>query len=63
MPVVQKTIEHGCDGRHVAQQFAPVLDRAVGSQQRAGALVAPHDNFQQVFGGGVREETGPPIFT
>src|SRR5579864_9585278 len=41
MPVVEQTIEHGGDGSHIAQQFAPVLDGAVGSEQRAGALVAP----------------------
>src|SRR5260370_28482923 len=40
MPVMEQTIEHGRDRRHVAQQFAPIFDPTVGSEQRAGALVA-----------------------
>ena len=27
--VMQNAVQHGGDGRHVAQQLAPVLDRAV----------------------------------
>src|SRR6267154_2104272 len=50
MAVMQKPIKHGRDGRHVAQQFAPIFDGTVGSEQRAGALVAPHNNLQQIFG-------------
>ena len=53
--VMQQTIEHGADGGDIAEQLAPVLDRAVGSEQRADALVAAHDDFQQILGGGVRQ--------
>src|SRR5262249_37517935 len=53
--VVEQAIQHGTHGGDIAQQFAPVLDRAVGSQQRAETFVAAHDNLQQILGGGVRE--------
>jgi hypothetical protein len=37
---MQQTVEHGADRRDIAQQFAPVLDRTVGSEQRAETFVA-----------------------
>jgi len=49
--VVQQAVEHGADGSHVAEQFTSVFDRPIGGQQCAGALVAAHDNLQQVLGG------------
>ena len=51
MSVMEKSVEHGGDGRGVAQEFAPIFDRSVRRQQGAGAFVAAHDDFQQVFGG------------
>ena len=48
---MQQTIEHGADGGNIAEQFAPVLDRAVGSEQCAAPLVAAHDDFKQILGG------------
>lgn len=53
--MVEEAVEHGADGGYVAQQFAPVFDGAVGSGQGARALVAAHDDFQEIFGGGVGE--------
>ena len=53
--MVEESIEHGGDGRGVAQQLAPVLDGAVGSEDRARPLVAAHDDFEEVFGGMGRE--------
>jgi hypothetical protein len=32
--MMQKAVEHGADGRHVAKQFAPVFDWTIGRQQR-----------------------------
>jgi hypothetical protein len=29
MAVMEQAVEHGADCRHVAEQFAPVFDRAV----------------------------------
>jgi hypothetical protein len=46
VPVVEQPVQHGADGGGIAEQFAPVLDRAVGSQQRAGPFVAAHDDLQ-----------------
>src|ERR1700693_1958775 len=46
--VMEQTVEHGADRGDIAQQFAPVFHRTVRRQQRAGALVAPHHEFQQI---------------
>ena len=46
MAVMEETIEHSGNGGAVAEQFAPVVDRSVRSQQSAGALIAPHYDFQ-----------------
>ena len=51
---MQQSIKHGAHSGDITQQFAPVLDRTVGSQQRAETLVAAHDDFQEIFGGRVR---------
>ena len=55
VPVMQQAVEHGADRGGIAHQFAPVFDRAVGGQQRAGPLVAAHDDLQQFLGGGERQ--------
>src|SRR5438128_12066932 len=54
MAVVQQAVEHGAHGSRIAQQFAPVFDRAVGGQHGAGPLGAAHDEFAQLLGGGKR---------
>jgi hypothetical protein len=36
---MEKAVEHSSDGRAVAEQFSPVLDRAVRRHQCAGAFV------------------------
>ena len=46
MPAVQKTIQHGGDGGTIAEQLPPVFDWPVRCNQRAGSLVASHDDFQ-----------------
>ena len=55
--MMQQAVEHGADGGHIGEQFAPVIDGAVGGQQSAGALVAAHDDFEQVLGSGLRQLT------
>src|SRR6202049_4158300 len=35
MPVMQDAVEHGGDRGHIAQQFAPIFNRPVGSEQRS----------------------------
>src|ERR1022692_3316034 len=50
VPVMQQAVQHGRHGGHIAQQFAPVLNRTIRSEQRARPLVAPHDDFQQILG-------------
>src|SRR6516165_10189436 len=49
MTVVQEAVQHGSDGRGVAEQLSPVIDWPVGSHQRAGAFVTAHDDLQQLF--------------
>jgi hypothetical protein len=55
--VVEEPIEQRGDGGRVAEQLAPVLHRAIRGEQRRGPLVAAHDDFQEVLGGGGREPT------
>jgi hypothetical protein len=57
MAVMKQAIEHGAHCGHIAKQLAPVLDRAIGGQQGAAALIAAHDDLQQILGGGVHEQT------
>ena len=52
---MQQAVKHGADGGDIAQQFAPVLHRTIGGEQRAEAFVTAHDDFQQILSGGVRE--------
>ena len=53
--MVQESVQQGCDRRSVPQELPPVLDWAVGRQHGARPLVAPHDQFEQIFSGGVRQ--------
>jgi hypothetical protein len=45
MAVVEKAVEHSGDGRAVAEQFSPVLDRSVRRHQCARAFVTAHDDL------------------
>jgi hypothetical protein len=38
MAVMQQAVEHGTDGGDIAEQFAPVLDGTIGSEQRPHCL-------------------------
>jgi hypothetical protein len=53
--VMQEPIEERRDRGGVSEELPPVIDRPVGGQQRRRAFVAPHDQLEEVFGGGVRE--------
>src|SRR3990172_5249310 len=44
--VVEEAVEHCGDGGAVTEELAPVLHRTVGSQKRAGPLIAPHDYLE-----------------
>ena len=59
--MVQKTIQHGGDGGTITKQFSPVFNGSVRCNQRAGSLVASHDDFQQFLGGGQRQLTHPQV--
>ena len=50
MAVMEEAIEHSGNGGAVAE--ASVVHRSIRCQQTAGALIAPHYDFQQVLGGG-----------
>ena len=59
--MVKQAIEHGGYGRRIAEQLAPIFYRSIGSNDRTGALVAPHDDLQQIFGRGQRQFAHPEI--
>jgi hypothetical protein len=46
---VEQAVQHGGDRGAVAEQFAPVLYGAIGSEQGAGTLVTAHEDLQQLF--------------
>jgi hypothetical protein len=52
---MKQPIEQGGDGRGVAQQLAPVVDGSIRCQERGRPLVAPHDQFEEIFGSRVRQ--------
>ncbi len=58
---MQKSIEQGRDRGRVAKDLSPVLDRSVGGQDRAGPLVAAHDDLEQILGGVGRELAHPEV--
>ena len=43
------------DGGGVAQQLPPVVDGSIRGEERGRALVAAHDDLQEIFGGRVRQ--------
>ena len=47
--MVKQAIQHGCHGGIVAQKFAPVFDRSIGGEERAGPLVPAHDELEEVL--------------
>ena len=51
--MVQQPIEERRDGRGVPKQFSPIVNRSIRGQERGCALVAPHDELQEIFGGRV----------
>ena len=50
---MEQAVEQGGDGGGVPEELPPVLDRAVGGEDRGGPLVAAHDQLEEVLGGGV----------
>src|ERR1700728_4000945 len=50
--VMKEAIEHGSDGGTIADKLTPVVHGTIRGEQSAGALIAPHYDFQQVLGGG-----------
>ena len=55
VPVMQKTIQHGGDGGAIAEELSTVFNGSVCCNQRAGSLIASHNDFQQFLGGGQRQ--------
>ena len=50
---MEQAVEQRGDGGGVAEELAPLVDRAVRGEHRGGAFVAPHDELEQVLGRGV----------
>jgi hypothetical protein len=47
--VVEEAVEHGGDGSCVAEELAPVIDRAVGGEKGAGPFVPAHHEFEEIL--------------
>jgi hypothetical protein len=52
---MEQAVKQGGHGGGIPEQFPPVVDRPVRSQQGGGPLVAAHDQFEEIFGGGMRQ--------
>ena len=48
---MQEPVENGPGGGHVAQKFAPFLQRAVAGHDGGTVFVTAHDDFQQILAG------------
>src|SRR5208283_5485605 len=59
--VVEEPIEHRRGRCRIAEELAPVVDRSIRGEQRAGTLVAAHHDLEQIFGGGGRELSHPQV--
>jgi hypothetical protein len=59
--MMKEAIEHGGNGGTIAEQFAPVVHGTIRGEQSAGALIAPHYDFQQVLGGGHGQLPHPQV--
>ena len=59
--MMEEPIEERGDGGGIAQQLPPVVDGSVGGEQRRRPLVATDDDFQEIFGGRVREFSHPEV--
>ena len=53
--VVEQAVEQRRDRGSVPEELSPVVDRSVRGEDRGGALVAAHDELEQVLGGSVRD--------
>ena len=54
--VVEESVEDGGGGRDVADEFAPLLDWAVGGHEGGPVFVTAHDDLEEVLAGTGWEE-------
>ena len=47
--MVEQAIQHRCHGGVVAEKFAPVFDRSIGGEERAGPLVPAHHQLEEIL--------------
>jgi len=50
--VVEEAVQERADGGDVAEQLPPVLHGAIRGQQSAHPFVPPHDQLEEILGGG-----------
>lgn len=48
--VLKEPVQNGGGRRHVADQFGPVLQRAIAGHHRRAVLMSAHDDLQQAYG-------------
>src|ERR1043166_9318991 len=59
--VMQQPVEHRADCGNVAEQLAPVFHRPIRRQQRTGAFITAHDDFEEILSGGLRQLPHPEV--
>jgi len=59
--VVHEAIEEGRDGRCIAKELRPILQRSVGGDDRRRALITAHHDLQQILGCTAGELSHPKI--
>jgi len=59
--VVEHAVEDGGGDRHILEEFAPILERAVGVDEDRFLFVAPHDDLEEVLAGVLRQILGGKV--
>ena len=49
--VMEKAIQNGAGGGHIAQELSPVLNGTVAGHDGRTVFIAAHDHFQEIFAG------------
>ena len=49
--VMEESVEDGCGGGDIADEFAPFFEGAVGGHESGAEFVAAHDDLKEVFAG------------
>ena len=59
--VMERAIEDGAGGRHIAQKFAPLFDGPVGGRHGGSVFISAHNDFQKDFTAFSRKDFQPHV--